>query len=143
MDNSTTPQDTNDNAVVQEDLNRPVTEEELAQLTPEQMLDAFVMQMLMDKGIADAGEEAVAKFHEDLKTMLVEEINRSLLAALPEEKLNQISASAENGELNTESLTQAIEESGIDTAKITEETMMKFREIYLAESDEPVENAEA
>ena len=85
------------------------------------------------------------KFHKELKEQLTTEINRGILGALPEEKLQAVSAGLQDGSMTQEQVDQVIAEEGIDVAQITEEVMTKFRDLYVNATAEevPAENQEA
>ena len=72
----------------------------------------------------------------EIKDELVQQINRAILMELPDEKLDEIDQKMEAGEMNPEDLQQFVQDSGVDVAKITTETMLYFKAFYLGNGDE-------
>ena len=139
-DNATSTNVSDANAV---DVNIPdanasdaMTEEQLQELTDEQLMDLFCEQMLIDKGLNDLQGQAREDVRNEVKENLVTEINRSILAALPDDKFDELSRKMEAGELTEDDLAKAVTEAGLDIDDITEKTMLKFRELYLQGGEE-------
>lgn len=122
--------------------NAQITEEELNQMSDEQLLDLFVEQLLTDKGLDALEGEIRKEVHDDLKEKVVFELNRAILAALPEEEFDKLNAKIEAGEVDGEAITETVKNSGIDIDKITETAMMDFRKAFLEEPEEPAEKQE-
>lgn len=128
----------NDNAKV------TLTEEQLQELTEDQLMELFCEQMMIDKGLDELSGKAREDVRRELVDALTLEINRSILAALPDDKFDELDKKMTDGTLTAEEITAAVEGAGLDLDKITEETMMKFRELYLAEDNNGgAENVEA
>ena len=130
--------------------NNGLTEEELNNMSEDQLLDLYVEQMLKDKGLDNLEGELRQQVHDDLKEKLTFEVNRAILSAMPEDKFEELNAKVEAGEANADMIAQAVQESGIDVDSITEAAMKDFRRVFLegdkneVSAKEPaVENAEA
>ncbi|MBR0403272.1 hypothetical protein IJI55_01855 [Candidatus Saccharibacteria bacterium] len=108
-----------------------LTQAELEKLSDDQLLDLYCEQMMIDKGLDNLEGDTRKQVRDELKERLNFEINRSILAALPEEKFNEIDAVTTENDVDMDVVERVIKESGIDVDKITEETMKKFRELYL------------
>ena len=133
-------------------------EEVLASLTNEETINVFVRGLMEEKGSAVGSEEMQNDIFMQLKASLMEEIDRSLVSELSDEKLEELNKKAEaNGKLDPEEIATAVTEANIDVTTVVAATMEKFREIYLhgavsdseddegfsdedAEEDEPAEN---
>ena len=113
-------------------------EEILASLTNEETINVFVRGLMEEKGSAVGSEEMQNDIFAQTKASLMEEIDRSLVAELPDEKLEELNKMAEeNGKIEPEVIADAVAEAGIDTTAVIAGTMEKFREIYLGkESDD-------
>lgn len=122
----------NDNNV---NTNEELTDEQLQELTEDQLMELFCEQMMIDKGLDDLSGKAREEVRNDLKEKLILEINRSILAALPDEKFDELDKKMEEGSLTPEEISAAVEGANLDIDKITEETMLKFRELYLQGGD--------
>lgn len=129
--------------------NNGFTEEELNNMSEEQLLDLFVEQMLKDKGLDNLEGELRQQVHDDLKEKLTFEVNKAILMALPEDKFNELNAKVESGEAGAEEIMNAVRESGINVDEITSAAMQDFRRVFLesdnnaAAEEAPAENAEA
>ena len=99
-------------------------------------MDLFVEQMIVDKGLDDLQGEMRDEIRKQLKESLNMQINRAILAELPDDKFDELAKKMEAGELESEEITKAVEEANLDLDKITEETMLKFRELYLNGGEE-------
>ncbi len=112
-------------------------DKDLDNLTNEETIDLFVRGIMEEKGINAPTEEIEESIYNDLKTKLLEQIDRSLVAELPDDKLEELSKIAlEQGQIDPNVIAKMIEESNLDVAEITGITMERFREIYLGEKDE-------
>lgn len=118
--------------------NTEITEQEKMQLeqaldglNEEQLLEVFVEQMIEEKGIGVTDEEVRKEIKEDLKERMIYQVNRAILAALPEQQFEQVRSKLEDGTITPEELNRLTEEAGVDIAKTTQDVMIKFREAYL------------
>jgi len=115
-------------------------------LTDEETINLFVEGLMDEKGINPESEQMRKDIFDDLKTKLMTELDRSLVSALPDDKLEELSKEAEEkGQLDPEVVAKAIEEAGVDVGEVAGVTMAKFRELYLGENQESgaAEGAEA
>ena len=80
--------------------------------------------------------EGKAQIAGEIKDGLVQQINRAILMELPDDKLDEIDQKMEAGEMNPEDLQQFVQDSGVDVAKITTETLLYFKAFYLGNGDE-------
>ncbi|MBR2989662.1 hypothetical protein IKF40_01905 [Candidatus Saccharibacteria bacterium] len=115
-------------------------------LTDEETINLFVEGLMDEKGIKPESEQMRKDIFDDLKTKVMTELDRSLVSALPDDKLEELSKEAEEkGQLDPEVVAKAIEEAGVDVGEVAGVTMAKFRELYLGENQESgaAEGAEA
>lgn len=98
-------------------------------------LDSFIDSLIERKnlkGLTPEGREDIAN---ELKDMLVQEINRAIIDALPEDKLNELDELTSRDDYKPEDAQKIIDESGVNVAKITTETMLYFEAFYLGQSE--------
>lgn len=106
-------------------------------LSDDEVIDLFVEGIMEEKGVHAPTDEIEDDVKNELKKQLLSEIDRSLIAELPDEKLEELSRSATaNGQLDPNSVAEAIEDANLNVAEITAGTMQRFREIYLGKSAE-------
>jgi hypothetical protein len=99
-------------------------------------LDSFVEKLIDDKNIEGLTPEGRAQIAGELKDELVQQINRAILMELPDEKLDEIDKKLDSGEMKPEDLPGIVENSGVDVAKITMETLLYFKAFYLGKGEE-------
>ncbi len=92
--------------------------------------ELFVEHIVADKGLPVADDEVRQQLVQDLKARLGDQINRALVAALPEDKFEQLERIVNEGGEEA-AIQEVIAQSGIDIKKITLETMLTFRDLYL------------
>lgn len=141
MDNNDT-NDINLQENVQEPVQAPVdndadADEVPVDLTDEETIDLFVEGLMDEKGVTPESEELRKYMHADLKAKLLNEIDRSLIGELPDEKLEELSKKAETeGSLAPELVANAVSEAGLNVEDIVGVTMANFRDVYLGD-DKP------
>lgn len=95
-------------------------------------LDQFVRDMLAEKNLPGLENEAVRdQLVEDLKEELLDQVDRAVALAIPEDKIDGFNALLENSETSDDTLREYIENSGVDMQKVAGETLVRFRELYL------------
>jgi hypothetical protein len=105
-------------------------------MNEDEALDKFINDMLSDKNLSGVNDEARTYLVDDLKTRLLDQINRSIIAEMPEEKSDEFSNLLDNESVTDEQVQQFIVDSGVDTKKISARTMLAFRELYLQTPEE-------
>lgn len=115
-----------------------------ANMSNDEIFDAFVEGLMAEKDIDAPTDEIHQKIHDEVKTQLLTEIDRSLIAELPDEKLNELNAAAEagGGVLDPQIVAAAIEEAGLDAVEIAGVTMQRFRNLYLGRPVDAVDEDE-
>jgi len=100
-------------------------------------LDKFVAEILEAKqlpGVVD--DEVRQQLISDLKMNLMGEINKALIDALPDEKITELNALLDDPSVTEERVQEFIMQSGIDVQRITAQTMLYFRSLYLETPEE-------
>lgn len=100
-------------------------EDLLNDLDQGQILQLYVVKMMMDKGVEITDEE-----REKLVSELEDEITKQQILAMPDYLVKELNEKLDAGAADEE-IEKAIDESGIDVETITEQTMTAFREKYL------------
>ncbi len=99
-------------------------------------LDEFIEQLLIDKGITNQDPEVKKELIEEMKNRLLDQIDRAAIMQLSEEKADELTKKLDDPEFTNEKMTEFMKESGVDLTQVTIDTMMRFREYYLDESEE-------
>jgi hypothetical protein len=95
-------------------------------------LDKFVGEILEAKklpGFID--EEVRQQLQADLKQNLLGEINKALINALSDDKASELNNLLDDESTTEEKVQELIMQSGIDVQRITTQTMLLFRSLYL------------
>lgn len=96
-----------------------------------QNIDDFLESLLNDKGITDVDPEIRAELKEDMKTRLMDQINRAAIMELSEEKAAELADLVDDPEFNDEKMAKFMQESGVNLTEVALDTMLKFRGFYL------------
>ena len=102
------------------------SEANLSDLSQDQLVDLFIDELVKEKGL-EVSELERTRLAERLKDAVMTEI----LMSLPDYLVNKINDSYNNGTATEEMFDAAVEEAGVDTSKIAEKVMIKFRDDYL------------
>lgn len=97
----------------------------------DELMDQFLRQMLIEKGVDDVSEEVFNQIVGDLKERLIFYINRAIIAELPAEQRIKLDNSLEGGTATAESINALVDESGLNTEPIIQQVMIDFKEKYL------------
>lgn len=95
-------------------------------------LSKFISDIIDAKGYKTLDSDVRRQLEQDLKNRLIDQINRAVLEALPENKIDGFNDLLDRGASQQE-VQQYIATSGVDTKKITLETMLRFRSLYLGD----------
>lgn len=96
-----------------------------------QNIDDFLESLLNDKGITDVDPEIRTELKEDMKTRLMDQINRAAIMELSEEKAAELADLVDDPEFNDEKMAKFMQESGVNLTEVALDTMLKFRGFYL------------
>ena len=97
-------------------------------------LDVFVERLLAEKALPGVSDEVKVQLVADLKQRLLDQINRALIDALPEEKLGAFNDLLDDEATSDDQVQRFVAESGVDAQAVTLETMLRFSELYLGHS---------
>ena len=96
-----------------------------------QNIDDFIEGLLTDKGITDVDPEIKKDLKADMKDRLLNQIDRAAIMQLSEEKAAELATLVDDPEFTKEKMTKFLQNSGVNLAEITSDTMLKFRNFYL------------
>ena len=97
-----------------------------------QSVDEFIESLLVDKGITDLEPEIKAELVKDMRTRLLDQINKAAIMKLSEEKAAELAAMVDDPNFTNEKMTQFMQGSGVNLAEVALETMLQFRNFYLS-----------
>lgn len=93
-------------------------------------LSKFINDIIDAKNFKTLDGDVRQQLEQDLKNRLLDQIDRAVLGALPENKIDGFNDLLDRNASQQE-VQQYIANSGVDTKKITLETMLRFRSLYL------------
>lgn len=96
-------------------------------------LAEFVNDMLAQKQLPGVDEAVHAQLVSDLRNRLMDQIDQAVVEALPADKVDGFNDLLDREAQDTE-LQQYIADSGVDVRRVTMETMLRFRALYLGGS---------
>jgi hypothetical protein len=99
-------------------------------------MDKFINQILDAKQLSGVTDGVRAQLVADLRERLLDQINRALVDALPEEKVAEFNSLLDDETIDDGAIQQFIAQSGIDVKRVTLQTMVRFSELYLGTSKE-------
>lgn len=95
-------------------------------------ISKFISDIIDAKGYKTLDSDVRRQLEQDLKNRLLDQIDRAVLEALPENKIDGFNDLLDRGASQQE-VQQYIANSGVDTKKITLEAMLRFRSLYLGD----------
>lgn len=96
-----------------------------------QNIDDFISQLLVDKGIKDLEPEIEEDLKDDMKTRLMDQINKAAVMQLSEEKAAELAGMVDDSDFTNEKLTEFMQNSGVNLTEVAIDTMLQFRSAYL------------
>ena len=93
-------------------------------------LSKFINDIIDAKNFKTLDGDVRQQLEQDMKNRLLDQIDRAVLGALPENKIDGFNDLLDRNASQQE-VQQYIANSGVDTKKITLETMLRFRSLYL------------
>lgn len=93
-------------------------------------LDKFINEMLDTKQLPGVTAEVRVTLVADLRERLLDQINRALIDALPDDKITEFNSLLDDESLSDEIVQQFIASSGVDVPRVTLQTMLRFSELY-------------
>lgn len=94
-------------------------------------LNKFINQILDAKQLTGLTDAVRAQVVDDLRERMLNQINRALVDAMPDEKIAEFNSLLDDETLTDEAVQQFIVDSGVDVQKVTLQTMLRFSELYI------------
>lgn len=98
-------------------------------------LDTFISNIIDAKQLPGITEEAKLELIAEMKGRLLDLIDRAVIEALPEDKVDQLTALAGAEGTTDEMLQSFIAESGVNVEEVTADALAQFRDFYLASEE--------
>lgn len=94
-------------------------------------LDQFINEMLDAKQLPPMSAETRTQLVADLKQRLLDQINRALIDALPDEKMEEFERLLDDPTIGDGAIQQFIVNSGVDAKRVATATMLRFYDLYV------------
>ena len=98
-------------------------------------VEAFIDQLIDEKGYTTLDEVARNELKRDMIQRLMDQIDRAAINALPEEKAAELSEKLDDPNFTNEGAGKFMQESGVDLQQVALTTMLQFRSLYIGNSD--------
>lgn len=105
----------------------------------EQVFANFVRQMVVDKGLLEEDRKQNGKIQHELAEALDAAIEKTMIAALPDAKLEELSQLLDAG-ADDEEIEALFAGAGVNFELVAGRTMAAFRKAYLGEEDSTMTN---
>ena len=96
-----------------------------------QSVDDFIENLLNERGIINVDPEIRAELRVEMKNQLMDQINQAAVMQLSEEKADELAKLVDTPDFTNEKMTESMQNSGVDLASVTIDTMLRFRNFYL------------
>lgn len=101
--------------------------------SPDQAIDTFIEDLLVERGITDIPEDIHADVVADLKETLLRQIDKEAILRLSEEKATELSNKLDDPNFTPEDMAAFIRDAGVNLTEVALDTMIKFRGFYLGD----------
>ena len=102
-------------------------------------VDIFINRLLLEKNLAGVTDDVRVQLVADLKARLIDQINRALINAIPDDRIDAFNILLDDASTKDEAIQSFITESGVDVPQVTLDTMLRFSQLYLGNPVEPSE----
>ncbi len=92
-------------------------------------ITVFINQILDQKGMTGIESDVREQLVADLEKRLLNQINRAIVEAIPQDKLAEFEKLAQNAD--DAAVQQFLADAGVDTQKIATATMVLFKNAYI------------
>ena len=126
--------DTNEQAEFEAEFKKALegkTNDEIIEL----FIEGLLLEKWQDEDISDVHDDLA----EDLTNRLNLKLNENLVNALPASKVVELDDMIERGEASPENVRDLLMQAGVDVDELMKNTMDEFRNEYLAEGTDEVE----
>jgi hypothetical protein len=102
-------------------------------------LNQFIRDILAEKQLSGVDESVREQLVVDMKQRMLDQINRALIEALPDEKIDEFSAMLDDPEASDQIVQDFMMRSGVDVKRVTLQAMLTFRDLYLGNEGKAAE----
>ena len=99
--------------------------------SPEQAIDNFIENLLIDRGITNLPADIHADVVADLKQTLLRQIDKEAIMRLSEEQAAELSDKLDDPNFTPDDMAAFIRDAGVNLTEVALDTMIKFRGFYL------------
>ena len=96
-----------------------------------EQFDKFIGDIIDAKQLTGLTADAKEGLVEEMRDRLLDMIDRSLISALSDEKISELSGLLDDESFTEEQMQQFVVDNGVDVEKVTAKTMLAFRNLYL------------
>jgi len=96
-----------------------------------EQLDAFIGEIIEAKKLPGLSDEVKNGLIEDMRTRLLDLINRALIGELSDEQIDSFNVLMDQPQFDQDATEKFFAEQGIDTQQVAARTMLQFRDLYL------------
>jgi len=93
-------------------------------------VEQFIDQLIDEKDL-NLEDDVREQLKVDMINRLLDQIDQATVNALPEDKAIELADKLDDPEFGDEQVAEFVRNSGVDMEKVTLETMMQFRMLYL------------
>lgn len=93
--------------------------------------DAFIKEIIEAKQLPGLTEDAKLGLVEEMRARLLDMIDRALIEALPDDKVEAFSALVDAEQTSDEQLQAFIADNGVNVEEVTTKVLVAFRDLYL------------
>lgn len=94
-------------------------------------LDVFIDELLEDKQLSGLDSDVRTQLVSDLKRRLLSQVDHAVVDALPTEKVDELNELLDTPGVDDARIHEFVQTSGVDIQRVTLETMIRFRDLYL------------
>lgn len=93
-------------------------------------IDGFVDKLIEEKQLPGLDDETRVQVAADIKELLMANINKALLLAVPEEKTEELNTMLSEQPIDQDRVQQFIEQN-VDAQQVMRDELLRFRDLYL------------
>ena len=108
-------------------------EKTLKEMSDAEAIEVFVGSLLVEKGISDEDEAAMAMMKKDLAERVSDFLTQALIDALPADGVTELDGMISLGVVTPENIQGLLKRFKVDTEKVLAGALEEFRKEYLGE----------
>jgi hypothetical protein len=105
-------------------------------ITYQDSIDQLIDQIIAEKNYRNLDSEVKAGLHKELKSRLLDQIDQAIVAAMPDNKIDELNDLLDRNPTASElDVKEILNSSGVDAQAIAIQTMLRFRDLYLGAAE--------